>query len=463
MSLDEKWWVPALGQGAKAAYLDIAECIARDRDSGRLRPQERLPPQRWLADRLGLNFSTVSRGYIEAQRRGLIDSRVGQGSFVRPAAPICEADLPPSAELGMNLPPEPVDMELNARMSASLAELTRRQDLRQLLRYRDFGGSAIDRAAGQRWLSARLPEVAAADVLVCAGAQAALLALLTALTRSGDTICCEALAYPGLRSLAAHLGLVLRGLPMDADGPLPEALEAAGASGIIKALYLNPTLQNPTGRTISEARRHQLVEIARRYDLPIIEDDAYGALIDTAPPALATLAPERVFHVSGLAKCLGGGLRIAYLKVPGLAWRARIAAALRATSLMASPITAGLASLWINEGLAFEVLDEVRRESRSRRAEATRLLPASCIGGGAEAFHLWLTLPAGWSRVSFLSAAQGLGIGMAPSDAFDVTGQPPEALRLCLGGALERCCLTQALTSMAGLLAQSPGLIPAVI
>ncbi len=80
-------WTPDLGASEKPRYLAIADIIDADVRSGRLAPGDRLPPQRKLASRLGIDFTTVARGYVEAQKRGLIESRVGQGSYVRAAGP----------------------------------------------------------------------------------------------------------------------------------------------------------------------------------------------------------------------------------------------------------------------------------------------------------------------------------------------------------------------------------------
>ena len=76
-------WTPNLATSDKPRYLAIADAIADDIRSGRLAASDRLPPQRKLARRLDVDFTTVARGYVEAQKRGLIESHVGQGTFVR--------------------------------------------------------------------------------------------------------------------------------------------------------------------------------------------------------------------------------------------------------------------------------------------------------------------------------------------------------------------------------------------
>ena len=134
------WW-PDLSESDKPRYLAIADAISEGIRNGRLEPSDRLPPQRKLARRLDIDFTTVARGYVEAQKRGLIESRVGQGTFVRPGArrrhgPI--ARHPEIVDLSMNLPPEPDDPELLDRMQDGLESLGR--DLVYLMRYQGFGG-----------------------------------------------------------------------------------------------------------------------------------------------------------------------------------------------------------------------------------------------------------------------------------------------------------------------------------
>ena len=178
-------------------------------------------------------------------------------------------------------------------------------------------------------------------MLVCPGVQSALLALFTVLARPGDTICCESITYPGIKGIAAHLGIRLHGLSADDEGIDPDAFAAACATRPPKALYLNPTLLNPTTAIMSRHRREAVAAIAQRYSVPIVEDDAYARLPSNAPPPIATLAPELTFYITGFAKCIGAGLRIAYVAAPNVRYTARVAATLRTTIVMpTTPIVA---------------------------------------------------------------------------------------------------------------------------
>lgn len=181
----------------------------------------------------------------------------------------------------MTLPPEPDDPVLIARLRRGMAEVGER--LVSLLRYQPLGGSLADKAAAGTWLGRRGLAPAPERLFVAPGANAALVAILSSLARPGEVVLCEALTYPGIRSICAQLGLSLIGLTMDDDGLDPEAFAEACRRSRPRALYLNPTLQNPTTITMSERRRAEVVEVARRHGVAIIEDDAYGFLPQQAP------------------------------------------------------------------------------------------------------------------------------------------------------------------------------------
>src|SRR5258705_5949127 len=170
---------------------------------------------------------------------------------------------------------------------------------------------------------------------------------------------------------------------MDEEGVDASAFADACKRLTPRALYLNPTLLNPTTHTISEPRRIAIVAIARRFGLPIIEDDPYGFLPTNGPPPFSALAPDITWHVAGLAKCLGAGLRIAYVVAPDIRSGWLFASSVRTATVMASPITIALATRWLTDGTADALLAAVRRESIERQRLATATLPAGQVSGGA--------------------------------------------------------------------------------
>jgi len=459
-----KTWHPDLGRSSSPLYMAIADLIELDLKSGQLSAGDKLPTHRDLARRLAIDVTTVARGYVEAQKRGLVQSHVGRGTFVArigsPQVNISVAADPDSRraavlDLSMNMPPEPDDPALVARMRDGLAALS--PDLLSLLRYQGFGGAAMDKEAAATWLARRDVNAPTERIFVTPGAHPALLAILATLAKPGETVLSENITYPGLRSISAQLRLRLCGLPMDADGILPDALAEACEREQPKALYLNPTLQNPLTLTMPEARRQAIVEIARRYRVPIIEDDAYGFLPAQGPAALASLAPELTWYIGGLSKCIGAGLRLAYVAAPDdsrALWS--FAGAMRSGNVMASPLTTALATRWIGDGTADAILAFLRAETAARQQIVAGLLPAGSYSADAISFNIWLPLPHGWTRSMFSTHMRSCGLGVVASDAFAVDGVPPEAVRVCLGGPMARGQLQSALEFMAHALERPP-------
>lgn len=447
-------WPQGLRESGKPAYLALADLIAEDIQTRRLPSGSRLPSLRTLADALALDYTTVARGYAEAQRRGLISAKAGLGTFVRTGQVMPNPRPLSAAEMTMNLPPEPQDKILLQRLAAGFTQLQMTGDPYTLLRYQEFGGRAEDKAAGRRWLISRLPGLSVEQILVCPGVQSALLGLITMLTRPGELICTEAVTYPGIKALAMQLGVRLLGLPTDDAGIDPQAFAHACRQHKPKALYCNPTLLNPTTATMPLARRQAIAAIALEHGIPIIEDDAYGYLPVQTPPPLACLAPHLTYYVTGLAKCMGAGLRIAHVAAPDVHEAKRLTVVLRATAIMASPITTALATRWINDGTAQAMLHAVRGESNARQQIAARILAGYDYANQPEAFHLWLKLPRAWQPQEFSLHLRKYGIGVVGSDAFTVAGPAPQAVRLCLGGPLSRDELRQALVLIADTLAQ---------
>jgi DNA-binding transcriptional MocR family regulator len=298
-------WTPTLPTGTAPLYERLLDALRADIASGALNDGDRLPPQRDLAHRLGLGLGTVTRAYVEAEKAGLVQAHVGRGSFVRngTAAPRPDDD---SALINLSQNIAPLAPSA-ARIGETLTRLRRRPDLLENLAYAPSAGLESQRRAGAAWLkrSAGLHGADWRRTLCCAGAQHALTLALSTLCRPGDTVLCEAATFPGFKALADHVGYRLRGVAMDEEGLLPEALDRAAADSGAKVIFVLPTLQNPTARSMSARRRAEIVAVARARDLTLVEDGIY-AIFGNAdePPPLAVLAPERTYYVTGVSKSL---------------------------------------------------------------------------------------------------------------------------------------------------------------
>ncbi len=442
-------WLAAVGAGGGPIYLRITEALAEARARGLLQPGDRLPPQRDLAQALGVDLTTVTRAFMEARRRNLIEAAPGRGTFVTPGG-----SDEPVLDLSMNIPPAPLGISLPALIRSGIDGLLRRSSAEALLSYHPGPGSVSERAAGSQWIAGEGERPAVARMAVGSGAQALLAATVLAHSREGDVVLTDMCTYPGLIALTRALGRGLVGVPGDADGMLPDALEMQARHCSARLVYLNPTLHNPTTLVMPQARREDLVTAARRLGLTIVEDDPYSRLLPDAPLSLLSLAPDMTIHVATLAKCISPFLRTAFLVAPEAETAERIAAALRGITQMAAPLMTGLAAEWIRSGTAGEIAAAVRAEAVERQRIAASMLPAGAVTQEAS-LNIWLPLKDAIGAEELVRLARRRGLAISPGEEFAVSGSAANAVRIALGAAASRERLREGLRSLVLILSES--------
>ncbi len=450
-------WVPDLSSFGGPRYKAIAEALATDMRSGKLKPGERLPTHRELAYRLGVTVGTVTRAYGEAQRRGLLEGHVGRGSFLAQPeslpASFGMADHEQSGliELSLAFPPPQAGDGLLQR---TFAELARQPGVARLLDYQPHGGMARHRAAGAMWMERFGLSVPADRIIVTASAQHGLTICLGALLRPGDLLLTEPLTYPGIRAVAELFKLRIRSVAQDEGGIRPDALEAAAREESPRALYCMPTLQNPSGTTMSAERRQAIAAILRKYRLPAIEDDTYGFLVD-APPPLTTFTPDLGHYLLGTSKSMAPGLRVGFLAVPP-GQSAPFIAALRATTWMAPPISAEIAARWIGDGTAINLAETQRKAAIERQKLTRRLLDGFDYRAHPSSFFGMLHLPAPWRAGDFVGAAARRGVRLRAAETFGTDQPAPSAIRLCICGLADVDRLVEGVGRVVALLREGP-------
>jgi DNA-binding transcriptional MocR family regulator len=451
-------WLPQLAVQGGPRFLQIADALQAAVADGSLRPGDRLPPQRQLAAQLDVDLTTVTRAYDEARRRHLLEGRGARGTYVAAA----KVELSAVLDLSMNTPPPPDGVDFDDMLKQGLSQVLMRTDSELLMTYPLGGGSDSDRQAAAKWLAPMFGELDDSQLVVCPGAQAAIAALILALTQPGDVILAEPIGYPGLRAAATQFGRRIVAVDADKQGMVPAALEQACREHKPGLIYLNPTLHNPTAITMGERRRKQLAGVARRCKVRIVEDDPYWLLADSPPPPIATFAPQQVYYISTLSKCLTPGLRVAFVLLPDAQERERFLVALRSFALMVAPLTAALATQWIFDGTAGELLEGVRREARARHRMARDLLAGRYSGAG-DGLHVWLELPGYWNSAQLAHAAESEGIAVTPAEAFATGSESVNAIRISLGSIKDSRRLQAGLRRLSILLARRPESSSAVV
>lgn len=439
-------WNPDIGRTLGPKYLAIAEAIARDIEAGILNAGDRLPPQRMLAELLGVDLTTITRAYGEAQRRGLVEGDGRRGSFVRRTT-VEPAGIPyqEPADAGMNAPPEAADRQLERAFGTSVAQLLGRGDGPAPFHYQPRGGMALAREAGAVLLRGRGIPAQEDSVLVSAGGQHALHAVISTELQPGDTLAVGAHVYPGLLSVARRYGLKLRVVASDGEGMLPDALAAACVEGVA-AVYLVPTNDNPTTATMRPARRAAVAAVIRASGIKLIEDDAYGLLPERPLAPLAALVPERSWHIASVSKILSPGLRVAWVAAPDIAAAWRLAADLHETAVMAPPLNVAVVADWLHGGMFDTLRTAIRAEAQARQAIARAILRPGSFRAQMEGYHLWMPLPHGTNAGEIVNALRPQGLAVVASDAFAVEpASAPPALRISIGGSTSREKLERAL------------------
>ncbi len=449
-------WRPRLIEGARMKYLGIVEALEADIRLGRVARGERLPPQRAIAEALDVDLTTVTRAFNEARRRGLVEAQAGRGTFISEKLDGGDASEPahPLIDLSMNIPPQPAEIDFRKIFPQGIAAILGNPRGLLTLHYQESNGAEPDRVAAAGWLGQRIEGVTADRLVVTGGAQSALFALCALLLGRGDGVAAGAMTYPGLKAVAAQQGLALEPLAMDAQGILPDAFERACREKAPKALYVVPTIDNPTTATLPEERRRALVEVARRHGVAIIEDDPYAPLRPERIAAMAELAGDITWHIATLSKCATPALRVAYVVAPNAGRALRLAAVLRATILMAPPLLSALASRWILDGTLDQVTKAISTENAVRQKLAAAILGEAGFAADPHGHHLWLNLPDHWRAADFAEHADRAGVSIVPGSAFAVMAHPIEAVRISLGVAPDRGALEDGLTQLASLISQ---------
>jgi DNA-binding transcriptional MocR family regulator len=444
-------WTPTISELSGPRYQRIVEAMEADIAAGRLVRGQQLPTQRALAKTLGIDLTTVTRAYTAARRRGIMEARVGQGSFVSETSARRAVDLPhPVAiDLSMNVPPHPLEAQLDERIIAGLEAIRAQSGLTAFLNYQPPGGSAHEREVAARWMRARVPQAHADKLVIFPGAQTILFNLLAHLARPGDVVLTEALTFPGIKAAAAQLGVKLVGVAMDDGGILPDALAKACRAHRPKAVYLIPTLHNPTTATLAPERRGAIAKIIRDAEIDLIEDDAYGLLDRSASP-IANLIPERTYLATTLSKCIAPALRVAYLLTPDSGAQLQMRNHLQATVQMPAPLMVALVTHWLETGVADRIITAIRNEAVGRQQLAQRALKGFRFQARPAAHHLWLHLPE--RRPDIAAHLLRNGLAVVAGDAFTVDGTSPHQARISLGAARNRSELTEALRILVGAL-----------
>jgi GntR family transcriptional regulator/MocR family aminotransferase len=268
-------------------------------------------------------------------------------------------------------------------------------------------------------------------ILITAGSQQALALVCQLLLKPGDVVLVENPTYNLALELFRLLELQIVGIPVDAEGMQVAQVEPLLQQHHPKLIYTIPNFQNPTGACLSGGRRRQLVALADRYNVPLLEDDFVGDLRydGRTQPALKTLDPGgRVIYIGTFSKMLMPGLRVGFLVAEGPIFT-RLVAFKRVNDLTVSTLMQRALDAYVNVGQYQRHVQRSCRLYRQRRetmlaAIRQQLPPDVHVDPPQGGLFLWLRLPPGITCRALQPLASAAGVEFAPGPRFFV--QPAE-------------------------------------
>ena len=457
-------WTPDLSQYPGPKYLGLSRALRDAIRQGDLAEGAQLPTVRDLAWAVGVTPGTVSRAYQLATQEGLLAATVGRGTFVASASP----RLGPTQaiyverDLGQGVPnvdfrsPQLPDVGQVAVFSEAMQRVANKIGL-DWLDYSTQRAEEPLRAAVCGWLADRdLGPVSAEDVALCYGGQNAVSLIFQCCLR-GDrpVVLTEDLCYPGFARAARLARAEVVGVEMDADGVKPDALEAACRRHGPQVLCLTTEAQNPTVARMPLSRREDIVRIARKYDLQIIEDDCYS-VADTSLPSVRALAAERTWYVGGISKTVSAALRFGYIVCPvGMGDVGRLTAQ-HSFFALTRPLSDLCLDLF-NSGAALEIRTRVNDEFGTRLQAMVNILSPYDLRWQKGLTFAWLNLPSDWRASDFTRMAESRDVMVRSADVFAlVHGRAPHAVRLALAGGIPRAQFEGGVATLSQLLRNPP-------
>jgi len=459
-------------------YIQLRDQLRSLVHAGDLRPGDRIPASRELAQVLGVHRTTVANAYAELEAEGLIQGHVGRGTFIRNNGNLLHITPPAPPTLNGNghgtirwelLFADERSEEILSRLTASAPvnalsfvmarpaeEFFPVEELQTCCHaaLRREGQEILNLGASDGYapLKQALLELLHRDgisakdetLLITDGCQQALDLIAKAFVRPGDTVVMENPTYPGASAVfsgvrARCLGVPVRTHP-EPGSPLGidlEALESTLASNRVKLLVLTPDFHNPTGTSMPLASRRRVVEIASRYQVPIVEDHIYARLHshEERLPSLKQLDRSNlVIHIDSFAKVAFPGLRVGWIVAPAAAIE-RLRLVKQMTDLHTDQLAQATLAEFLKRGYFHKHLARMRRIYTDRLNALDEALRKNMPEGvrwarpeGGMCF--WLELPAGFDASELMIHARERGVLFAPGRYFYVQSPMPNTLRL---------------------------------
>jgi DNA-binding transcriptional MocR family regulator len=428
-------WTPDKNNLKSPLYKYIALILEEDIKKGILKPGDKLPPQRELADFLDINLSTVTRAFKICELKGLISGTTGKGTYI-------SSDVQASSPM-LNTKPSfnCIDMgashplyEQNKYVIDVMNKVLKKKDINNLLKYSEPLGRISHKINAQKWLQNFNLTADIDNIMIASGLQNALCIILISLFQRGDKIATDRYIYPGFKSLANMLGIRLIPIPYENDEMNLQAFNKLCENEGIKGLYIMPDCNNPTTYTLNNNQRMSIAKIIKDNKLIFIEDASYSFLTPDNLAPISSVISEQSIYISSVSNALCAGLRVSFLVVPNNNLKALIADGINNVNVMTSPFDVEIISRLIESGLSKEIIEEKRAMILERNVITDCIFNNQKIYGNKYSQFRWLVLPLKWTGQAFEEICKDNGVVVYCGEKFAVANSkiiPAVRIAIC--------------------------------
>ena len=404
-------WKPDIKNLKPPIYKSLAELLEDDIKKGVLKPGDKLPPQRELADFLDLNLSTITRAFKLCEQKGLISGTIGKGTFIA-------SDVHVSSILGCNTFPVDEYIEMGPvyplyKQNSYVIDMTKKLfktiNMDNFLKYAEPQGLYSHRLTGQKYLKKYDVNVSPSNIVISSGSQNSLAIILMSLFNSGDKIAVAPLTYPGFKTLAKMLGIILVPIPQINNEIDFNSFISLCKNEKIKGIYLIPNLNNPTTYEMTYEEKSKVAHMAETLDLIIIEDGLYSYLDDDNYTSIFSLAPENCIYIGSISKSLCPGLRVSFNAACNK-YINTITNGAYNMNIMTSPLNTEIICQLIETGLSSKIINERNKIAKARNQIIDKILKDKVVQANCYSPFRWLPLPSNVDSKFFENLALKHGV-----------------------------------------------------
>lgn len=455
-------WEITFEKSDRKKYLYLIEYVVDCINTGKLKFGEPLPTQRQLSSKLGLSIGTITKAFNELERLGYISGEIGRGTFVKDFG-LAYHDFLDLDNAGLSRfnfghykTPEYVGPAAQLALLSGIHEAVQAQDFFFKLNDSFTGGTISQKEAAQSWLNLVGVNTHTDNLLISYSISHATSLAVSTFTKPYETVLVENYSNPVLHDQINFVHRKPKGVAIDKEGIIPEALESICKAEKPTLLITNPTINNPCTYTSTLTRKEHIAEVLSRYKVKVVEQGHLDHFAEHNPASYFQLIPSLGIYLSSLSAGVNNAVRMG-MAVASKDHIKLMDAGIRSSVWMTSHLANEIACHLINSGKATEILKVKKSLAHWRNQKLSEILRPYSIEQDPFGFHAWLRLPEHWQSKAFTEFAFQHELLVRNSELFQVEAQTDSPyIRLSLGAIFSNDIFEEGLLKLNKLIDHRP-------